>query len=127
MKYIELVKNDDENDSLIAVIDESQLRTDFDTGKTRIIVAYYKGPKENEDKLTEVRLTLGDSYIADKYHLDGEVSDDDKIKAALEAGKEIFDDKGIPYSYGGAIFTSGHQIVYSAETDMQGYATLHNK
>lgn len=119
MKHIELKKADDINGALFAYIDETELRTDFDTGKTTAVAMYFNGPEEMGDKLTEIKLTLGDNYISDTYRLRGELSEDSKIKAALDAAKIIYEDKGIPERYFSAIFMSQRPIVYTDDPNMQ--------
>jgi len=119
MKFIELEKAEDINNALFAYIDESEIRTDFDTQKTKVTVAFFRGPESEGDKLTQIRLTLSDEYISDTYHLTGDVSEEVKIKAVLGAAKRVFDDKGIPTKYGGAVFTSQHPIVYTDDPDMR--------
>lgn len=117
MKFIKLddIKNEDE--ALFAYIDEVELRTDFDTGKTKVTVMYFRGKQELGDKITQIHVTLGDNYISDTYHLTGKISDEQRVKAALDAGRKIFEEKEVPANYFSAIFMSQRPILYTKMPD----------
>lgn len=117
MKFIKLNNPENENEALFAYIDEAELRTDFDSGKTKVTVMYFKGKQELRDKIAQINITLGDNYISDTYHLTGQVSEEQKAIAALDAGRRIYEERGVPTKYFSAIFMSLQPILYTEMPD----------
>jgi len=118
MIFQELEKGYDIKDSIFLYVDEDNINIDFDTKKMKTIISYYKGYENQGDKQTDILLTLSDNYISDTYRMTGKISDKTRVKAAFDAGKQIFDNEGIPYQYNSAIFMSGHPVIYTPNSDM---------
>lgn len=78
---------------VFVALDSSELRTDFDTDITKVTLEYFKERPNGQSPLFEVRLELSDNYISDTYHLSGILSEDVKIKASLELGERIYQEK----------------------------------
>ncbi len=119
MKFIILEEANNPDDSLFAYIDETKIHNDFDSGKTVATIMYFKGNEGRGDKLAQIKVTLSENYISDTYHLAGTASDEQKMQAALDAAKKIFEDKGIPSKYFSAIFMSQGSILYTNLPDSQ--------
>ena len=117
MRFIKLEDSKSDEEAILAYINEAELRTDFDTGKTKVTIMYFKGGQDKGDKIAQVLATLGDNYISDTYNLTGTVTKEQKIQAALDAGRRIFEEKGVPVKYFSAIFLSQHPVIYTELPD----------
>lgn len=106
---------------VIALFDRSEIITNFDTGVTKVTISYSEGTSEDFQKLSDLRLSMGDLYISDMYGLRRTIQEDDKVKAALATAKKIFEDKnGVPYNFGSAICKTQQPIIYTPKNpDMQ--------
>lgn len=78
---------------VFVALDSSELRTDFDTDITKVTLEYFKEQPNGQSPLFEVRIELSDNYISDTYHLSGILSEGVKIKASLELGERIYQEK----------------------------------
>lgn len=90
MKYKEII---DDTKSLFVALDPAELRTDFDTDITKVTLEYFEGQPDNQSPVFEIKLELSDNFISDTYHLSGTLSQDVKVKASLDVGERIYQEK----------------------------------
>lgn len=83
----------DDTKSIYVALDPDELRTDFDTGVTKVTLEYFNGKPEKQDSLCEIKIEMSDEFIADTYQLSGDISKDAKIKASLELGDRVYQEK----------------------------------
>ena len=90
----------DDKDNVYVVLDSDELRTDFDTGVTKVTLEYFNGKPEDNNSLCEIRIEMSHEFIADTYRLTGDISKEAKIGASFDLGSRIYQEKkGAPTGF----------------------------
>ena len=120
-KSMESKEITDSKENVYVTLDPDELRTDFDTGVTKVTLEYFDGKPEDNNSLCEIRIEMSDEFIADTYRLREEISKDVKIKASFDLAARIYQEKrGAPTKFDAVIgVKTNSPLRYIPKIDMQ--------
>ncbi|MDP3441821.1 MAG: hypothetical protein Q8T08_03080 [Ignavibacteria bacterium] len=74
-------------------LDLNGLVTDFDSGVTKVVLRFFENQLNNGSLLYEIEIQMLKVFIQDTYGLSNNISEESKVKAALDLGELIFIEK----------------------------------
>lgn len=108
-------------ENIYVTLDPDELRTDFDTGVTKVTLEYFNGKPEDNNSLCEIRIEMSHEFIADTYRIQEDISKDAKIKASFDLGGRIYQEKrGAPTKFDAVVGVKANSpLRYIPKIDMQ--------
>jgi len=118
MEYREIKSSENE---IYVAVDAEDVRTEFDTGRTKATLLYYKVLNGDKKIIHEMSLELSEEFINDTYNLTDKMTLESKIRACLDVGVRAYEEKrGIPCKFERVVgLRSNASLRYIPLIDMQ--------